>query len=293
MSIPKNLKPYLSVIIPTFNESRHIVDCLKSLKEQVFSSFEIIVVDDGSKDNTWEMLQKLKDTWDHSSTLTLLTQKHKGPGQARNHGARRARGKILVFVDADMTFDNNFLKKIIQPIEFRKAIGTGSQEEYLKNPGNFWAKSWHVGRFAAAGVKKSWINDLSMTPNRNDYGGIYRAILRRYFNRVGGFDKGGDYTDDESLARKLGVRAVLAKGAKYFHKNPESFVEVFQRALWIGTDRKYTETVNKKIINLIKFCPPMSLIKGIIIGLRFNYFPFVFFKLIYDLAVWLAVIRSI
>ena len=82
----------ISVIIPAFNEEKTIGGCLKSLKNQSYKQMEIIVVDDGSSDSTRNIVKGFSD-------IKLLTQSHKGPGQARNLGASNAKGEILIFVD--------------------------------------------------------------------------------------------------------------------------------------------------------------------------------------------------
>src|SRR3990167_7735865 len=95
----------ISIVIPTFNEQKTIGECLKSLKNQTYKPIEITVVDDGSSDSTRNIVED-------SQNIKLLTQGHKGPGQARNLGVANAKGEILVFVDADMTFDKNFIKQL-------------------------------------------------------------------------------------------------------------------------------------------------------------------------------------
>src|SRR3990167_6934446 len=99
----------ISVIIPAFNEEGTIGECLKSLKNQTYKPLEITVVDDGSSDSTRNIVKRFPD-------IKLLTQSHKGPGQARNFGTANAKGEILVFADADMTFDKNFIRDLIKPI---------------------------------------------------------------------------------------------------------------------------------------------------------------------------------
>ena len=90
----------VTVIIPTYNEEKVIEACLESLSKQTLKDAEIIVVDDGSTDETINILQKVRK----SRGVKIFKQKHKGPGAARNLGVRRAKGEVLVFVDADMTF---------------------------------------------------------------------------------------------------------------------------------------------------------------------------------------------
>ncbi|MBU1322617.1 glycosyltransferase family 2 protein, partial [Patescibacteria group bacterium] len=102
------MNPDISVIIPSYNSGRTIKPCLESLIKQSLKS-EIIVVDDGSKDNTKTIVQSFPQ-------IKLLAQTHQGPAKARNLGAKKATGQILVFVDADMEFDQDFLKDLTQPI---------------------------------------------------------------------------------------------------------------------------------------------------------------------------------
>src|SRR5688572_8887700 len=120
----------ISIIIPTYNEESVLKKCLESLSLQTYKSFEIIIVDDGSSDNTKNIVESLKS---QISNLNFLTQKHGGAGAARNLGAKEAKGTILVFVDADMTFDKDFLKDLISPIEKGEVKGTFSREEYVAN----------------------------------------------------------------------------------------------------------------------------------------------------------------
>jgi glycosyltransferase involved in cell wall biosynthesis len=71
------------------------------------------MIDDGSVDATVAIVQSYQCTFTH---LTILHQEHGGPGKARNWGASIAQGDILVFVDADMMFDQYYLEELIKPI---------------------------------------------------------------------------------------------------------------------------------------------------------------------------------
>lgn len=98
----------VSVIIPTYNEKASLEDCIESLGRQTLSDFEIIVIDDGSTDGTLAILKSLKKSL---PDFSYAKQNHKGAGAARNYGVSLAKGTILVFVDADMTFDKDFFGK--------------------------------------------------------------------------------------------------------------------------------------------------------------------------------------
>jgi glycosyltransferase involved in cell wall biosynthesis len=89
-------QPLVSIVIPAFNCREHIADCIESALSQTYSSAEIIVVDDGSTDDTLEKLQPYVE----SGRVQVHKQTNRGPAAARNAGVRLARGKYLQFLDA-------------------------------------------------------------------------------------------------------------------------------------------------------------------------------------------------
>lgn len=269
----------VSVIVSVFNEESVIQNCINSLLTQSFNNIEIIVIDDGSTDKTLEKIKELK-----SETIKVLTQTHKGPGAARNKGAENSKGDILVFVDADMEFDKDFIKKLIEPIGRENTIGTFSKEEYLLNKDNIWAKFWNInlGR-----------NTLKMHPdNYPDTQKVFRAILKKDFDCVHGFDTKIGYTDDWSLSRKLNVEAISAPGAIYYHKNPESLNEVWIQARWYGKNEFLTKNIIRRIYNLLRYDILVSIIKGIFTSIIIRDFRYLVFKIIYDSAVSTSVLLS-
>ena len=96
----------VSVIIAVYNEEKHLKQCLESLAKQSLKNFEIIVVDDGSVDQTWQVLSAIQSS---KPKIQKFKQKHQGPALARNYAARQAKGEILVFVDGDMYFDQDLV----------------------------------------------------------------------------------------------------------------------------------------------------------------------------------------
>ena len=85
----------VSVIIPTFNRAGYIEAAIESILEQTHPVFEIIVVDDGSTDNTKEILKK------YGSIVKYVFQENNGPASARNRGLRMAQGNYIAFLDSD------------------------------------------------------------------------------------------------------------------------------------------------------------------------------------------------
>ena len=108
----KNIK--VSVIIPVYNEEGHLKECLDSVLSQTLKDIEIICIDDGSTDSS---LQVLEDYVKKDNRITLLKQKNKYAGTARNLGMEYAVGKYLCFLDADDFFSPFFLEKMYTAAE--------------------------------------------------------------------------------------------------------------------------------------------------------------------------------
>ena len=270
----------ISIVIPTYNEFKVLLDCLKSLETQDYSDFEVILVDDGSIDNTQELALNFKSK---KYKLIFLKQNHKGPGAARNLGASKAKGDILVFVDADMTFDKDFLKNLVKPIEQKKAKGTFSKEEYVSNWENVWARCWNIN--------EGWEAKKRHPKNYPSKQKVFRAILKSEFEKVKGFTPGG-YNDDWSLSEKLDYEAEIAKNAKFYHKNPSSLKEIFLHAKWVGK-RQYKFGLLGKIFALVRSSLPISVIIGFYKYIVHGESVFVIFKVIYDFGVFCGILISI
>ena len=103
------MMPDISVIIPCFNAEEYIVRCVEKLEEQTFKSFEVIIVDDCSNDNSVKLLEEVRDKSSADISIIKL-EKNSGPGVARNVGIKNARGRYLAFCDIDDYYDPHFLR---------------------------------------------------------------------------------------------------------------------------------------------------------------------------------------
>ena len=90
------MTPKISVIIPLYNKEKIVERSVNSVLSQSFKNFELIIVDDGSTDNSFEIVNNIKD-----DRIRLMRQENGGPSKARNTGAKRACGEWIVFLDAD------------------------------------------------------------------------------------------------------------------------------------------------------------------------------------------------
>lgn len=93
----------ISIIIPLFNQADKIIKCLESIKNQTLDSYEIVVVDDGSIDDTSKAREWSKEEFGYKLEW-LSNDKNQGPQFTRNRGFRSAKGEFLLFCDADIVF---------------------------------------------------------------------------------------------------------------------------------------------------------------------------------------------
>lgn len=101
--------PKFSIVIPVYNVENYIGKCLESIKKQTFKDYEIIVVDDGSDDNSMKIVKKY-DT-------KIINSSHVGVSEARNIGAKQAKGEYLIFLDSDDYWDKDLLKELTKSMD--------------------------------------------------------------------------------------------------------------------------------------------------------------------------------
>lgn len=104
----------LSVVSPVYNGAKYLEPFLRSVQQQSFPHFELIMVDDGSTDSSIEIIKTYQKK---DSRIHLIGQNHKGAGSARNFGLSRAKGQYIIFLDCDDWFSEDFFKTMIDRIE--------------------------------------------------------------------------------------------------------------------------------------------------------------------------------
>lgn len=265
------MKHTISVIIPVFNEERYIEKCLESVVGQSIVLKEIIVVDDGSKDKSIFKIQNFRRSQIsiRKTNFKLLKQKHRGPAETRNVGAIEATGNVLVFLDADMVYDQHYISELMKPIIRGDAIASFTRSERVGNLNNHWAYLWDVVTFTNEGKRVS--------RNQSERGRVFRVILADQFRRAHGYASFGS-SDDTSVLEKLGTTAVCADEAVCWHFNPETLAEVYYSARWMGRDSQNIGNVRKFFI----FSPIWSFIKAIRGVLAYKNMYFLPFRLLFD-----------
>jgi glycosyltransferase involved in cell wall biosynthesis len=124
------MNPKVSVIIPTYNRANLLPRAIKSVLNQTFRDFELIIVDDGSTDNTRELVERFQKK---DSRIKYFYKENGGPGSARNFGVKNARGNFVIFLDSDDMFLSGLLEEEIKYTNEFKIIMCGAWVVNLEN----------------------------------------------------------------------------------------------------------------------------------------------------------------
>ena len=189
----------VSVIIPTYNRAAAVLGAVQSALDQTYPSIEVIVVDDGSTDDTAERLSTFLPR------IKLLRQKNAGPSAARNHGARHASGDILAFLDSDDVWMSD---KIARQVALMEAYGNAMtccvcnakiiDGQIKKNTNAFG-----IADIESQHEEAVWNNPGEVLASRFLLFNQVAAIRRDSFVKVGGYNQRISLLEDHDLALKL------------------------------------------------------------------------------------------
>ncbi len=106
--------PLVSIVVPCYNAENYILETLNSIESQIYKSIEVLCIDDGSEDSTWDKLTE----WSKSTMLKhkIIRQKNKGVSSARNKGIELATGKYLMFLDADDVYREDMVSSLVYAV---------------------------------------------------------------------------------------------------------------------------------------------------------------------------------
>lgn len=204
-------EPFVSIVISAHNSADILPECLESIKKLDYprERFEVIVVDDGSEDNTAQVAE--------SMGAKVLRTEHRGPASARNLGAETALGEFVAFTDADCQVHPQWLRELLRPFDHSVAALGGCQE--LANP-SFVRRSIHSFLSAMGfwgGYTKS-SRSICQTDHNPACNSIYR---RSIFLEAGGFNPklfpGEDVELDHRLSKKS-FRILYNPSAIVYHR---------------------------------------------------------------------------
>jgi cellulose synthase/poly-beta-1,6-N-acetylglucosamine synthase-like glycosyltransferase len=223
-------RPLVSIIVPGKNEGLHIYKLANSLKEQTYSNFELIVIDDGSNDDTERICKSLQKNG--FIDLFLRNDVRGGKASAANLGYRFSKGKIIVHLDADCSYDNDAIEKIIIPFYLNDNVGAVGGNILVRNYRENLCTTLQAIEYSDT-ISAGRITSSALGIYRV-VSGAFGAFTREALDRVGGWDIGPGLDGDITVKlRKLKYRIVFEPEAICQTSVPNSFKKLIkQRLRW-------------------------------------------------------------
>jgi GT2 family glycosyltransferase/peptidoglycan/xylan/chitin deacetylase (PgdA/CDA1 family) len=216
-----------SVVIPTYRRRERVLRHVAALANQTFEDFEAVVVDDGSQDGSAAALRALETPF----PLAVIEQENQGAAQARNVGARAARGEILLLLDDDMEAAPKLLAEHDRCHREGADLVVGDMPLHPDSPPGLL--SWGVGFWARS--RRERLLEPGAEPGLDDLLTGQISIAHESFERLGGFDTsftreglfGGEDIDFGYRVVKAGLRVVFdpdATSYQYYDVDPEAYL---------------------------------------------------------------------
>lgn len=198
---------FVSVVIPTYNRGKKLSKTLESLIAQSYpkDGYEVIVVDDGSTDNTGEVVKEFRRKF---KKFRYFKQENRGPAAARNIGIKNSRGEIIAFTDDDCIVPRDWLDRLVATYErFPDVVGVGgyieAREDILKK--NIFAQYESYEARVIYGLGREVIFGGADTPGM---GTANVSFKKQVLEEVGGFDEffRSAAGEDMDLKKRIGEK---------------------------------------------------------------------------------------
>ena len=191
-----NQQKSISVVVPTYNCGKYICETIESILNQTYEFFEIIVVDDGSTDDTRKVLKPYIE----GEKLRYFYQENKGPSAARNRGILKANGEYIAFLDADDLWANNYLEQCIDCLceNSDDLVMTDNYDYVYSKDGALIDKKYSSKKKKVANENRLY--EMLFRVFQDGVSGDIRIVIKRVcFDKIGFFDENLRFLEDWDL----------------------------------------------------------------------------------------------
>jgi glycosyltransferase involved in cell wall biosynthesis len=230
--------PKVSVIVPNYNYGKYIEQAIESVLSQTYKNIEIIVVDDGSTDNSLEVLERYRNK------ITLITQKNQGVSAARNNGVRASSGEYIAFLDPDDVWLPTKIEKQVSKMLSDNQIGLVHCAMIIVDEKNNPIKI-HDG-----GMEGLLRNDILLLEKGAIVGAGSTCLVKRHiFEEIDGFDLSLSTSADWDFCYRASLKCKIG-----FIKEPLALYRVHNSSMHsnIQTMEKDMSIALKKALSLSK-----------------------------------------
>ena len=229
---PKELSgnPRVSVIVPAYNEGPTLENCIRSLFKQTYGNFEVIVINDGSTDDTEQIAWKLRDTY--GERLRVYSQPNGGKASALNLGVDKAEGEIVVCMDADSMFLKDAVRQLVLSFHDPDVAAVGGNVR-VANQRRLLGMHQAIEYITGLAIQRSAFAHIGCM---QVISGAIGAFRKDALKEVGGYSKDTIVEDMDvtiTLAR-AGYKIAYNKHAVAYTEAPETLgAFIKQRYRWV------------------------------------------------------------
>jgi glycosyltransferase involved in cell wall biosynthesis len=213
--------PSLSVVIPAYNSGKVIKRCLTSVVDAIPKNKEIIVVDDGSTDDTSEIASRFP-------VRLIRLPRNSGIAEAKNKGLSLSTGEVVVFIDSDTVVDQHIFVELCSALGGDRIGGVGGAVLPIKN--NMISAGLTVRLFGFSLIDEKKTREIESTP------GGCSAYPRKVLREVGEFDTnlyaknpGAEDLDLNIRIRRAGYKLLIVPSAKISHYHPDTLLKLARK----------------------------------------------------------------
>ena len=199
-----NTQPLVSAIIPTYNRAHIICEAVDSVLAQTYSNIEVIVVDDGSKDDT---LDKLKAYGDR---IRVVSQKNAGPAAARNRGIAEARGELIAFLDSDDIWLPSNIERQVCLLQRAGSAAPCCMSNILMKWNSGDRTSFDIAMLKPTVEEGLWLNPDEILATRFVLFTQASVIRRKVLEKIGSFDLSIRFLEDFEFPLRLSLEGPWA-----------------------------------------------------------------------------------
>ncbi len=234
MKVENKKLPRVTVVTPIYNNAKMIGDCLDSLLPQDYPDYEVIIVDDGSTDDTAEVIRRYP--------VKLIESEHLGISAARNQAIKASTGEVILLVDSDLKVEKDLISRMVGPLMEDEERGVVMAWWDISNPGHI------VPDLIFRGYEYFTRN----LDEPNFFWGYCFAIKKKIFDEVGYFDETYPLVEDVDFAYRVvgaGHTVKILKDVRVWHYFRDSLKKHLERHfktarhkyLYVRQKKRYTD----------------------------------------------------
>jgi len=241
-------EPKVSIVLPLYNSAAELPSMLSEIDKQTYRSREVIIVDDGSSDSTWDVVNRLSSG---RYDVTTVRTEHLGASHARNVGATRADGEIIFFAESDCVYDEQFVLKAVESLDSQPNAGavclTGAP---LITRTTLATRCIDVENK----VQHKLLNEGKIRPF---YAWVYK---KEVFSDLGGFDERLFQGEDKDLFSRLksaGYSVAWVPGVNWRHRRDQTTFQMVQKWVTRGRSRILYALKHRQVSDIAKTLLPL------------------------------------